>query len=651
MPFGLTNAVAAFQRLMDEIVEKHKLKGVFVYLDNITVAGKSQVEHDDNVKKFLDASSERNLIFNEGKTVLNTKSVKLLGYKISHRCLQPDPDRVKTLLDLPVPSSIAALKRAIGLFAYYAKWVPNYSDTIRPLLQSKSVPLENEAIQAFHTLKSVLAKATLQNIDEDLPFTVETDASQYCLSATLNQCGRPVAFHSRTLSGSELLQSAIEKEAAAIVDAVRVWNHFLANKHFNLVTDQRSVAYMFNKKHSNSIKNNKLQRWRMELAPLNYTIVFRSGDENQAADALSRPLCGAIDDVSLYDVHHSIGHPGITRTVHFVRSRNLPYSPEDVKRVISKCKVCQEVKPQFFKPENQTLIEATRPFQRMNLDFKGPIPSTTANKFILTAVDEYSRYPFAFPCSDMTSTTVIFCLSQIFALFGLPDYIHSDRGSNFLSTEVKSFLNNRGIASSKTTPYNPRGNGQTERYNAIIWNTILLMLKSRDLPVSKWETVVPDALHSVRSLLCTATNCTPHERIFTYNRKTTSGTCLPNWLTTPGGTVLVKRHDRTSKYQSPVQKAELIHCNPQYAEVRLSDGRETTVSLRDLARYSDDLNQSVTNESNSEDNSDNSVTPSEDSVVEETIIIPEETSNDAPQIRRSSRPAPPPIDRLGYPKN
>ena len=177
------------------------------------------------------------------------------------------------------------------------------------------------------------------------------------------------------------------------------------------------------------------------------------------------------------------------------------------------------------------------------------------------------------------------------------------------------------------------------------------MLKSRDLPVSKWETVVPDALHSVRSLLCTATNCTPHERIFTYNRKTTSGTCLPNWLTTPGGTVLVKRHDRTSKYQSPVQKAELIHCNPQYAEVRLSDGRETTVSLRDLARYSDDLNQSVTNESNSEDNSDNSVTPSEDTVVEETIIIPEETSNDAPQIRRSSRPAPPPIDRLGYPKN
>ena len=58
---------------MDQIVEKHDLKGVFIYMDNITVAGKSQKEHDEDVKKFLDTASEINLSFNEGKTVLNTK--------------------------------------------------------------------------------------------------------------------------------------------------------------------------------------------------------------------------------------------------------------------------------------------------------------------------------------------------------------------------------------------------------------------------------------------------------------------------------------------------------------------------------------------------------------------------------------------------
>ena len=41
LPFGLTNAVAAFQWLMDKIVDDNGLKGVFVYIDNITIAGET----------------------------------------------------------------------------------------------------------------------------------------------------------------------------------------------------------------------------------------------------------------------------------------------------------------------------------------------------------------------------------------------------------------------------------------------------------------------------------------------------------------------------------------------------------------------------------------------------------------------------------
>ena len=55
-------------------------------------------------------------------------------------------------------------------------------------------------------------------------------------------------------------------------------------------------------------------------------------------------------------------------------------------------------------------------------------------------------------------------------------YIHSNRGSNLvISEELKTFLNSRGIACSKTSRYNPRGNGQAERYNGIIWKSILLV--------------------------------------------------------------------------------------------------------------------------------------------------------------------------------
>jgi len=75
-------------------------------------------------------------------------------------------------------------------------------------------------------------------------------------------------------------------------------------------------------------------------------------------------------------------------------------------------------------------------------------------------------------------------------------------------------LRERDIACSRTSVYNAPGNGQCERYNGIIWTAIKLAIKSRKLDIAQWECVLPDALHSIRSLLCTATNATPHERLF-----------------------------------------------------------------------------------------------------------------------------------------
>ncbi|GFO16303.1 pro-pol polyprotein [Plakobranchus ocellatus] len=182
----------------------------------------------------------------------------------------------------------------------------------------------------------------------------------------------------------------------------------------------------------------------------------------------------------------------------------------------------------------------------------------------------------------MSASTVVRCFCQLFSLFGMPQYIHSDRGSNFMSSELKDFLHSKGIATSHTTPYNPRGNGQVERLNGTLWKTITLALKSSGLRIDEWELVLLDSLHSLRSLLSTPTSETPHERIFRYNRKSTTGTSLPSWVTTPG-TVLMRRNVRPSKFDPFVDEVELLDCNPQYARVRTQDGKEQTVALRHLA--------------------------------------------------------------------
>ena len=123
------------------------------------------------------------------------------------------------------------------------------------MVHNEKFPLPQEVRDAFDALKLDVEDSVTVAIDEEAPFQVETDASEFALAGTLNQNGRPVAFFSRTLSKAESKHSAVEKEAAAIIESVRKWKHYLSgNKKFTLITDQRSVAYMFDSKHKGKKK-------------------------------------------------------------------------------------------------------------------------------------------------------------------------------------------------------------------------------------------------------------------------------------------------------------------------------------------------------------------------------------------------------------
>ncbi|KFD50088.1 hypothetical protein M513_09048 [Trichuris suis] len=206
---------------------------------------------------------------------------------------------------------------------------------------------------------------------------------------------------------------------------------------------------------------------------------------------------------------------------------------------------------------------------------------------------------------------------------------------------------------SRTTAYNPQGNGQAERYVGVIWKTVTLALRQRCMPTSQWRAVLPDALYALRSLLCTATNATPHERMFSFSRRSTMGTSLPTWLSHPGP-ALLKKHVRSSKMDPLVEEVELLEANPQYACVRLPDGRESTVSLRHLApagspRVEVDLhcNDPIDQESPSEVTTEGDVQSPGRSTAEDRIQSQSEPALE-PQpvaLRRSTRIRRPP-DRL-----
>lgn len=127
------------------------------------------------------------------------------------------------------------------------------------------------------------------------------------------------------------------------------------------------------------------------------------------------------------------------------------------------------------------------------------------------------------------------------------------------------------------TPCNAHWKGQLERMNGTVWEGTTFVVSQR-------ERILLDALHSVRSLLCTAINATSHERLFSYTRKSTSQISLPTWLTTLRPE-LPRRSARSSKYDPFVDEVELINYNSRYAHVCSQDRSKDTVSLRNLTRF------------------------------------------------------------------
>ncbi|GFU72862.1 retrovirus-related Pol polyprotein from transposon opus [Trichonephila clavipes] len=336
VPFGVTNGVACFQRVIDKIIEDEGLTLTYPFIDDVTVCGKDQKENDDNLEKFMTVAKKYNLTLNEDKCTYSSNSVHLLGYIIQDGIIQPDPERLKPLRDMPVPKDSSALQRALGI----------------------------DAVLTFNSLKDYVANAALATIEDDIPFRVETDSSDFAIGATLSQAGRSVAFFSRTLHASELRHSSPEKEAYAIVESLRHWRHFLMGKHFEVFTDQQAVAFVFNQRHGSKIKNEKLIRWRLD-------IIYRPGKQNVIADTLSR-ITGAITPrVDLYNLHNSLCHPGVTRMHNWVRCKISLFFRGYKKKVTNSCLICNELKPRFVKNVG-TLVKATAPFERLNLDFKGP---------------------------------------------------------------------------------------------------------------------------------------------------------------------------------------------------------------------------------------------------------------------------------------
>lgn len=593
IPFGLRNSPAAFNRALQELLQD--LPNLHIYMDDIVIGGKTKEEHDDNLQKFLDRAKLKNITFSKEKSVFGGKTLRFLGHIITAGTIAPDPDRSAPFVNFPIPTTIKQLERFVGLAVYHAKWISGFSKLMDPVftaLNDKEMPLPRPAIEVIHQVKQEIKKAILHVVDPDKELSLTTDASGVAIGAILSQEGRPVAFMSKRLSKAQRIWSAAELEGYAVVEACQQFRHYLGNRPFNIFCDQNGFVQALNPKKGSmkGIKNKKFARWRVELSEFDFTLQHLPGRLNVAADALSRiSTISAKNNFELVQMRHEqFGHPGSGRLMKLLQesgeSESIANLTATCSDVIKQCRICAEVKPRWTTAAKSHVIHSSKPWQRLSIDFMvGKPVSKDGCSNILTVIDEFTRFPFAFPTKDRSTATIIKCLEILFQLFGAPESIHSDRGPEFLSMEMSAFLSSWGVHQSRTTPYNPTGNSQCERFNGTIWRTVLCLLAEQQLDSCSWPKVLGEALHCIRSLQSSATNKTPHELFLSFNRQLPPVT--KNHLIPVGSYAWMRRFVRT-KNDPTGDLVQIAAAYPGYAVISRVGKKETdTINWKHLAPH------------------------------------------------------------------
>ena len=101
-----------------------------------------------------------------------------------------DCEHFRPILEMPAPTTLNAQKRVVD----YGKFINNFSEKIHVLNHNFEFPLPEHILKVFQSLRDSIKDATLIAIDQNKDFQVETDASNFCLAATLSKERHPVAF-------------------------------------------------------------------------------------------------------------------------------------------------------------------------------------------------------------------------------------------------------------------------------------------------------------------------------------------------------------------------------------------------------------------------------------------------------------------------
>ncbi|GJR82981.1 reverse transcriptase domain-containing protein [Tanacetum coccineum] len=407
MPFGLCNALGTFQRCMMAIFHDMIEETMKVFIDDFSVFEDSFSSCLSHLDKMLKRSEDTNLVLNWEKCHFIIKEGIVLGHKISKSGIEVDKAKVDVIAKLPHPTSVKGV----------------------------------QSLLAFNILKKKLAEAPiLVSPDWDLPFEIMCDASDYAVGAVLGQ-------RVKNLAAGHL--SRLENPHQGDLEKKEITETFPLET-FGMI----------------SFYGDSNTPWFADIANYhagNFVIKGMIG-----ADQVIRRCVHGQEAVDILTACHNGptgGHHGTNYTAKKVFDSGFYWLTiyRDAHDLVTRRDACQRQGKISQKDEMpQNAIQVCEIFDVWGIDFMGPFPSSRGNKYILVAVDYLSKWVEAKALPTNDARVIVKFLKSLFARFGTPRAIISDRGTHFCNDQFQKVMLKYGVTHRLSTAYHPQTSGQVE---------------------------------------------------------------------------------------------------------------------------------------------------------------------------------------------
>ncbi|KAG7345950.1 reverse transcriptase RNA-dependent DNA polymerase [Nitzschia inconspicua] len=301
LPMGLANSPDWAQATIEEVLHD-VLADIEIYIDDIAIFSKTWEDHIQLVSKVLRLLQDNGFTVKPEKCEWAVQETNFLGFWFTPDGLKQWHKKIEAIQKLTKPKTLKQLRAFVGLVNFYKLFYHRRAHIMGPLTDLNGLdkyegqrnfskywtPVHDKA---FEDTKRMVAKEVLLSYpDPNKPFTIETDASDTQIGAVILQDNKPVAFHSRKLTGAQGRYPIPDKEALAIVEVLTVFRSMLLGAKLNIKTDHMNLT-------RDDIKSQRLLNWRLLIEEYAPTITYVSGEENVGADFLSRyPLQSSAEE-------------------------------------------------------------------------------------------------------------------------------------------------------------------------------------------------------------------------------------------------------------------------------------------------------------------------------------------------------------------